>query len=69
MRAAAGAARERDLARRAALLLEAKALPLAAVDFRLAYLPEVQRALERHYAAAGDDGDVPARRVVFFVPG
>jgi hypothetical protein len=69
LRAQGGRPREAVLAQQAAALLEQRALPLVAADFRLSYLADVRRALERSYVAAGTDGDVPARSVTFFVPG
>jgi hypothetical protein len=69
MRTAAGAGRERDLADRLVGALEEGAYPLVAKDFRLDYVPGVAPALGRRYVNVGDDGDTPARRVAFFVPG
>lgn len=68
MRAAAGVEREVALSERAVERLQAGALPLVAVDFRIRYLPAVQRVLVQRYVVAGDDGDIPARGVTFFVP-
>jgi hypothetical protein len=68
MRAAGGAARERQLAEHAVALIESGALPLALPDFRLTYIPQVEAALRRRYELVATDGDAPARSVSLFRP-
>jgi len=67
MRATADVPREAALAADLVRRLDAGSIRVAA-DFRLRYIPGVADALAQHYVAAGDDGDLPARSVTFFVP-
>ncbi len=68
MRAAAGVEPEATYARTLVADLDAGRLMAVVADFRLAYIPGVQEALDRAYASVAMDGNSPDRSVTLYVP-